>query len=375
MLQMNRRLVKQLKTVFRRALNLPTRGMMPTIELTGGPDGLRIRCATCNAFAKFYLKGPQPDETMFIPFELLGKIEGDREVSVEICSRDDGVVATWLDGSVPQVAQCPRPEVVTKDWPAMPEVMTENPPALLASLAEASATSDPISGWRALDCIQLQGGNGKIVATDGKQLLVQSGFAFGWEGDILIPASRLFGTKQLAGNEPVLVGCSDGWFVLRIGPWTFWEQINKDGCFPNVESIIIGYPELAAVSVELSAADREFLVKNLPRLPCDDEKYSAVTVDLSGSVVIRGKRSDQSHATELVLSASTCSGKPSRFTTNRRFLQRALQLGFDRLYYFSTRCWVLAYDDRRQYVWLLLNDALEIAPDKQAIRVEMPVNV
>jgi len=60
---------------------------------------------------------------MFVPFELLGDVEGSREVPVDIRSHDDRVTATWQDGSVPQLAQYDSPVVVAKDWPARPDAM------------------------------------------------------------------------------------------------------------------------------------------------------------------------------------------------------------------------------------------------------------
>jgi len=242
---------------------------------------------------------------------------------------------------------------------------------LLNALADAAATTDPDSARYALGCIQLQGDSGKVVATDGRQLLVQSDFAFGWEDNILIPASRLFGSKRLADDESVLVGRDNDWFTLRTGPWTFWLMINVDGRFPEVESHI-GRVESAVASVEMPAADRRFLAENLPRLPGDDHFNLPVTVDLNGSVAVRGKQTDQPHATELILTASTRTGEPIRLNTNREFLQRAVTLGFERLHVFSNRSPVLACDQRRQYVWALLDPKSSIDPDENAVRIESP---
>jgi len=89
-----RRLAKRLKTVFRQTLNLNRRGNLPTVQLAAGPDGLRVRCGNGSAAAEFHLEGEQPEQTLYIPLELLADIEGGRDVPVEISSRDGKVTAT-----------------------------------------------------------------------------------------------------------------------------------------------------------------------------------------------------------------------------------------------------------------------------------------
>ena len=115
-----RRLAGRLKTVFRQALSLPNRGTMPTIELVGGPSGLQIRCGLGTAAVEFWLDGEQPEERLYIPFELLSDLEGRREAPVEVHQRDGQVTATWRDGCVPQMVQVSGRAPLRKDWPAAP---------------------------------------------------------------------------------------------------------------------------------------------------------------------------------------------------------------------------------------------------------------
>ena len=217
-----RRLAGRLKTVFRQALSLPNRGTMPTIELVGGPSGLQIRCGLGTAAVEFWLDGEQPEERLYIPFELLSDLEGRREAPVEVHQRDGQVTATWRDGSVPQLVQHPTPVVVAKDWPPSPERLFENPPRLTRALADASATTDPDSLRYALGCVQLHGDHGSVIATDGRQLLAEDGFNFPWDGELLLPAKKVFGNKRLGvDDDPVRIGRSGSWLMFEIGPWTF----------------------------------------------------------------------------------------------------------------------------------------------------------
>jgi hypothetical protein len=125
----------------------------------------------------------------------------------------------------------------------------------------------------------------------------------------------------------------------------------------------------AAARFQMSQADAEFLAKNLPKLPGDDEFNVPVTIDLNGSVAIRAKAAEQPQPTELVLSNSTASGKPMRINSNRRFLARAVNLGFDEVYVYSPKVPVMCRDDHRHYVWALLNPDSIIKPADDVIRI------
>jgi len=365
-----RRLAGRLKSVFRQALSLPTRGTMPTIELLSGPSGLRIRCGLGGAAAEFWLDGEQPDEHVYIPFEMLADIEGRREASVDVHERDGQVTATWRDGSVPQLVQHSSPVVVAKDWPPSPKRLFENPPRLIRALADASATTDRESLRYALGCVQLRGDRGSVIATDGRQLLVEDGFTFPWRGDILLPAKKVFGNKRLAvDDDPVRIGRSGQWLLFAAGPWTFWWQVETEGRFPDVTRQI-GRPEMATASFEIPATDRKFLIANLPRLPGDGMLNNPVTIDLNGSVAIRSRAPGQPTATELILSHASRHGEPARININRQYLHRAVKLGFDRVHVFSSRSPVLACDDHRKYVWALLDPDSALKPAENMLRIE-----
>lgn len=45
-----------------------------------------------------------------------------------------------------------------------------------------------------------------MVATDGRQILIQGGFGLPWEGDLLVRATPLFASKGLPRDRPVRVG-------------------------------------------------------------------------------------------------------------------------------------------------------------------------
>jgi hypothetical protein len=159
--------------------------------------------------------------------------------------------------------------------------------------------------------------------------------------------------------------------AFRAGNWTIWLAINKTGRFPNVEHHL---PRLAEATArcQFSQADAGFLAQTLPRLPGDEEFNGPVTVELNGHVALRAKAPDQPRPTEVVLSNSTWDGEAVRLNTNRRFLIRALRLGFDQVYCFGPSSPLACQDDRRSYVWALLDPEAAIKPTEDPIRIQSP---
>jgi hypothetical protein len=170
--------------------------------------------------------------------------------------------------------------------------MDRQPPELLNGLRDASEIAGTDAVRYAVTCLQLRGKAGQIIGTDGKQLLVQSGFTFAWDDDVLVPASAVAGCRELHGLEPITLGRSADFITLSIGPWTLHLAINKDGRFPNVDTILSGNTGKATV-LQLDPGDAQFLLGNLNSLPGATDERSPVTVDANGQVSIRAKGEDQ----------------------------------------------------------------------------------
>ena len=370
LLIITRRLAKRVRTVFRQALNLPTYNSLPPICLTGGLHGLTIRCLGKDAAAEFHLPGEQPAEQIWIPSQILSDVQGGRDAPVQIRFSPHGITASWSEGSVPQMVGQPSPDPWDDStFPEPPAEFADNPPGMLKAMQDACETADPDSTRYALGCIQLCGTTGTIVATDGRQLLVQSGFSFPWDVNVLIPKSSVFSCRELPGDEPVRVGRSQQWYIVRVGGWTFWQKPNVDGRFPEVVHHV---PAAGGESARLRIApdDAQFLTRNLPHLTSADEYNLPVTVDLNGQVAVRARVLNQPTPTELRLTGSSYCGDAIRINTNRRYLARAISLGFREISIFQANSPVLAQDDRRQYVWALLTPESAIRPSPETVRID-----
>ncbi|HEY5314386.1 MAG TPA: hypothetical protein VIK18_17770 [Pirellulales bacterium] len=312
-------------------------------------------------------------ERVLVPLEMLDSIEGRSNDLVTIARRPDGRIAVeWTDHGIPQMLVYdepakPKDELFLK----APAELTSCQPGFLQSLHEAAVCADRDVVRYALDHLQLRGTASQIVATDGRHILRQGGFSFPWPDDVLVPALGVFGCKELPQDEPVCVGRTDDWVVLRVGPWTLWLWINKDGRFPKVDDLI--RPASSASSrLTLSPSDADFLRTSMPSLPCDDQLHDPVTIELNGRVAIRARGEEQTRPTELVLTDSSYSGDAVAINTNRKFLARALKLGFAEFCFFSPNSPALCDDGSRQYLWALLEPVDAIKASDDALRIESP---
>ena len=225
MITLTRSQVRRLRSVFRRsALGITHRGPIPPLVLRAEGAQLRAQHRYRDLAVEHVEPGSyRPATSLAIPLDALADFEGaaDTPVVLEAVAPDRTVVR-WEDRGIPQsreydvIARRPR----AARCPELPTTWASNPAELLAALAEATETGIPDSTRYALDCIQLQGTRNQIVATDGRQLLVRTGFRFPWPGDLLIKGSPIFACRALPRDQPVEVGRTDTHVVFRVGPWT-----------------------------------------------------------------------------------------------------------------------------------------------------------
>ena len=214
-------------------------------------------------------------------------------------------------------------------------------------------------------------GAGEIAATDGHQLLVQTGFTFPWKDDLLIPRAKFLGSSELPSDQPVSVGRSGNYVVLGVGPWAFYLAVNTEGRFPKVMQCVPD-PAMAKSRLRLSADDSRFLAEALPKLPGGEMENSPATLDLNGRVALRSMGAEEKLPTEIVLSNSCCLGKRVRININRHFLARALRFRLDELYIYSKSAALMGRDAQCIYVWMPLDCESAIKPNKKANRIESP---
>jgi len=366
-----RSLARQLRTVFLRALRLSSRDAGPNLFLTAGPGGLRVQAQNTFAAVEHHMQGEFSAEQISLPFAFLADCAGTKAEPVTLEQESSTkIIVQWTDRKIPQLVKYDVTSGDIPDFPAVPAMMAENDGSLWQALAAAMETADTTPIRLATDCVQLRGNGGKIIATDSRQLLLQAGFSFPWEDDLLVPRTGLFACRDLPADGPLHVGRSENWLTLQTGPWTFHLAIDKERRYPTTESHIQS-AETALTHLQLAQADAEFLADALQRLPSDEDDLDhAVTVDLNGQVIVRAQGHDSKVPTELVLSRSSASGENLRFTTNRDYLARAVKLGFRELHVYGTENPVQAQGPNRVYVWALLGEHGVIRPSRKAVRID-----
>lgn len=373
MITLSRRQARTLRAVFRRhTLGICHKGQVSPLVLQTDPDaGLRVRHRQAHLAVDCLLEGPQESQKAIAPsLDALADFEGRDDVPVTLEASATGrTVARWADRGIPQTREyaVPAPEGLP-GFPEPPAEFETGPAGLLDALAEAAATTDETSTRYALNCLQLQGDTSEVIATDGRQILIQGGFRFPWAGARLIRHSPLFAGKELPRDRPVSIGQTDSHVVLRVGPWTIFLTVQAEARFPRVEQVI---PDgrFAATRLRLDPQDSAFLAQALDRLPGGDEPQAPVTLDLNGRVAVRARGPGQDRPTELVLDRSGYTGEPVRLSTNRAFLARALRLGFSEVCVSGPESPVICRLDRKSYIWQPLSRESAIEPADDVLRI------
>jgi hypothetical protein len=373
LIALTRNLARKIRSIFRRALNVTPRGLTYPVTFQAGPDGLHVRAQSPEAAVEYHAPGVFPAEQISVPLEALADCEGRKDEPVELESAgNEQVILRWRDRTVPQLVQYEAAKPTdTAEFPRLPEQFAENPPGLVKALEDACETTDPDSLRFALGCVQVRGASGSLVATDGRQLLVQGGFTFPWEDDVLLVRSKLWACPELPQDQPVRIGRQESRIVFQIGPWTDWLPTMPEGRFPETVHHVPRV-DAATARCQLSGGDAEFLLQSLPKLPSDEELNWPVTLELNGSIAVRARAAGQASPTELVLNNSAWTGEPVRINTNRRFLARAVSLGFRDLFLFGPKPPAACQEGNRRYVWALLDPEAAIRPAESPIRLESP---
>ena len=374
MITLTRRQARRLRAVFRRhALGIAHRGSVPPLVFRADPDvGLRVRHLLPDLAIEHVLPGTdRPEASIALPLDALADFEGKDDVAVILEAAAPGrTVVRWEDRGIPQTREYAVPDVAgLPAFPQPPAVFETCPSGLLSALAEAVETTDEGSTRYALDCMQLKGDTGEVVATDGRQILIQGGFRFPWEGDMLIRRTPIFAIRELPRDMPVEVGKTDSHVVLKVGEWSIGLAIRADARFPRIEQAIPAQ-QTATTRLRLTPEDAQFLGRSLDRLPGGEAPNAPVTVDLNGEVAVRARAEGGGRVTELVLGRSGYTGEPVRLNTSRHFLARAVRLGFAEVQVVGPEDPVACRDARRAYLWQPLSRESAIAASDDTVRID-----
>jgi hypothetical protein len=304
-----------------------------------------------------------------VPLQAFADAAGRDAPLVQFTAVGPGKVrARWLDLGVPQVREYDVPETAPPPFPTAPEAWTDPGPDFLRALGDAADTTSPHDVRYALSRLQLRGKAGEIAASDGRQLLLRRGFRFPFGETLLVPALEAFTGKEPPDAGEVRLGATDMHVAVRVGPWTFFLPIDRTARYPDVDAVV---PKAGKqdTTVRLAPEDAAFLLRALPRLPCEPDSQDRITIDLNGHVAVRARSDPAEPPTEVVLERSTTMGPPVRFATDRAYLARALKLGFRDFRVAGTEAPVLCRDEHRLFLWMTLGKEGALPPGGDVVPV------
>jgi hypothetical protein len=370
LIEITRSVVRAFRAVLRKITTVAGAREAPTLVVfRADRQGLHVQARNTQIALEYCQPGSYPVEELAVPADALAEFEARKDTPLRMEANAGGVVATWMEKAVPQIRTYATVEAdKMPQMPAFPTRMERQQVELLGALRDAGETAGTDVIRYEVNCLQLRGKAGQVVSTDGKQMLAQSGYKFGWDDDVLIPAAAVFGCRELYGQEPISLGRTDQYITLTIGPWTLHLLIEKTARFPNVD-LILGGTKGHPTVLQIDAGDAEFLLGNLDSLPGAKDDYSPVTIDGNGQVIVRSRGAEQSNTTEVVLARSSAQGRAVGFVTDRHYLAHALRLGFRRFNIVNADQPAVCRDEKRQYVWQLLGKDGMLKASDQAIRL------
>jgi len=369
-----RALVRSFRAVMRRCLfEGSSRNDWPILLVRSDGRQTVLESARGPIAVRFTLPGSAESAMIAFRSSVLAEFEGRTMAPVVLKQVGDGQgVACWEHSGVPceQALATVHPDSVPP-LPELPNEFVPMPDGFLKALAEAALTTASVSVRYALQQVQLGGKDGTIIATDGKELLIQSGFPLPWRDSVLVPRLRLDGLPGVRFDGSVMLGRTATHVVLQFADWTFFLRIDDKARYPQVADVL---PRQSARTARLllAAEDVGRLVEILPKLPGHDVDQTPVTMDLEKVVTVRGRGTSSGPAVEVMLAGSTMTGTPLRFATDRHYLLRALQLGFTELTVVRPDVPLVCRDATRTYCWMPLDKSAVVLPDDKMIRLHSP---
>jgi hypothetical protein len=333
-----------------------------------GDHGLRL-CAQQGAVGVCYrVAGKLPTAAIAFRSSILAQFEGRSHDLVTLEELESGKGrACWTEGAIPRIFNFDTvPLDTVPDLPKPPKERASLPSSFLDVLDQAAQSTANESGRYALGHIQLRGQSGEVVATDGKQLLMQSGFSFPWNENLLVPSIRAFGLRDLATDENIRIGRIAKEVVICVGPWTFLLGIESNRRYPEVQEVI-PRPSTFTCRLRVDPEDATFLINVIPKLAGHGDDHSPITLDLNGKTLVRAREENGGATTEVELARSRVEGKPMRVSLNRMLVRRAMMLGCTEFGFASPEKPVLARDESRLLVLMPLEERGVIPPNKSAI--------
>jgi hypothetical protein len=309
-----------------------------------------------------------PATSLVLNFELLVACAARDDQPIRLqAGENNTVVARWTTAGVPQVQSFDCPSALPDSLLSEPAEWSPPQLRLPTAMNEALATADPDSMRYALGCLQFCGANGEIVATDGRQILVQGGFAIPWRTDRLVWGTKLWTASELSSAGSACLGQTDDHLAIRTGPWTVWQAIHTEGRYPDWMSILDRDRGGEMCRCKLSEHERAFLFDSMAGLPGSRDRHRAVTIDTRQGFALRAHDAQEDRIITLRLPQANVNGPGVVCVVDRTYLLRALKLGFAEFGFQGKPSTIIARDSKRQFAWATLSDDAAVLIDGDVV--------
>jgi hypothetical protein len=369
MIAMPRSLARAYRVVLRRCLSPPGARPEPPLVLARS-DGQTLTLQACGPDVAVCHTAALAGPTGALAFRatVLTQVEGrtDEPATLEEIAAGRGR-ATWTEG-VPQTVEFDTVDPASlPEPPRVPARLSAVPESFLAALGEASRVAAKEFARFAITHLQLRGKAGQVVATDGRQMLIQGGFQLPWDDTVLVPRLPLLDLPGVSLSDPAGLARAGNHLILRVGDWAFWLALDTAGRYPDVEGAVPR--ERGGSRLVLDPRDAAFLVAALPKLPGRDDEHAPVTIDLAEPPAVRARAGRDGPAAEIILAHSESGGAPLRVATNRQYLLRAAALGLGTIQAYRPDVPLVATAAGRTYVWMALDRSAIVPPGEDVQRL------
>ena len=228
-----------------------------TIESATATHALRYRDST-------YRGLPQVWEA---PLEALQHLARSVASSGEYFLQSEAqVLLRMFEKGIPREEGFSAPELVL-EAPVSPATSYLLPLIARQALIAAFETAEQgHPGRYALNQVQLQGSKAALAATDGRQLLLQSGLHWPFTEDLLLGNYRKLFRCGDFPEGPLEVSRTEQQVLFRVGEWEFFLPIGPSQRYPSVAEVLPS-PSEAVATMEISKGDAQYLRGVLSVLP------------------------------------------------------------------------------------------------------------
>ena len=205
MIRIPRSVLRQFQLALKRSLSSRFPRLHQWIVLEAAKDKLTIQAQHIDAAISFHMPAQHAPEVVALPALALEEAAG-KEGIVTWERQGERVIARWDEAGIPRVVEYDTTDPAKlPPFPPLPTTFVTNPPVIIKALDDAMHSTAVDSVRYATGKVQLRG-SGEIVATDGKQLLMQKGFKFPWKDNVLVARMLFFGAGVLPDDTPVKIG-------------------------------------------------------------------------------------------------------------------------------------------------------------------------